>query len=64
MNKLLELSVRTRLFAFVVAAVLAVWGAYAYRTRLMRRRSRSFAPWMQTIEAPIFALVVGGALIW
>ena len=31
MNKLLELSVRTRLFAFVVAAVLAVWGAYAYQ---------------------------------
>ena len=31
MNKLLELSVRTRLFAFVVAAGLAVWGAYAYQ---------------------------------
>jgi len=29
-NALLELSVKTRLFAFILAAVLAVWGAYAY----------------------------------
>jgi cobalt-zinc-cadmium resistance protein CzcA len=31
MNKLIELSVRTRLFSFVLAAVLAVWGGYAYK---------------------------------
>ena len=30
MNALLELSVKTRLFAFVLALLLAVWGAYAY----------------------------------
>jgi len=30
MNALLELSVKTRLFAFLLAAVLGVWGAYAY----------------------------------
>ncbi|MFO0567401.1 MAG: CusA/CzcA family heavy metal efflux RND transporter [Polyangiaceae bacterium] len=31
MQKLLELSLKTRLFSFVLAAVLAVWGGYAYR---------------------------------
>jgi cobalt-zinc-cadmium resistance protein CzcA len=30
MDQLLQLSVRTRLFAFVLAAVLAIWGWYAY----------------------------------
>jgi cobalt-zinc-cadmium resistance protein CzcA len=30
LNALLELSVRTRLFAFVLAVVLGVWGLYAY----------------------------------
>ncbi|HEX4351811.1 MAG TPA: efflux RND transporter permease subunit, partial [Polyangiales bacterium] len=30
MNALLELSVKTRLFAFVLAAVLGIWGVYAY----------------------------------
>ena len=30
MNALLELSVRTRIFAFVLAVVLGVWGFYAY----------------------------------
>jgi cobalt-zinc-cadmium resistance protein CzcA len=29
-NALLELSVKTRLFAFVLALLLGVWGAYAY----------------------------------
>jgi cobalt-zinc-cadmium resistance protein CzcA len=30
MNALLELSVKTRLFAFVLAVILGVWGFYAY----------------------------------
>jgi cobalt-zinc-cadmium resistance protein CzcA len=30
LRALLELSVRTRLFAFVLAAVLGIWGAFAY----------------------------------
>jgi cobalt-zinc-cadmium resistance protein CzcA len=30
MNALLELSVKTRLFAFLLAAVLGAWGCYAY----------------------------------
>lgn len=30
MNALLELSLKTRLFAFVLAAVIACWGCYAY----------------------------------
>ncbi|MEY4579687.1 MAG: hypothetical protein RL701_4390 [Pseudomonadota bacterium] len=31
MNALLELSVKTRLFAFVLASVLGIWGLYAYK---------------------------------
>ncbi len=32
MEQLLQLSVKTRLFAFVLAAVLGVWGFYSYRS--------------------------------
>ncbi|MEZ4715169.1 MAG: hypothetical protein R2851_03625 [Caldilineaceae bacterium] len=60
----LDAIVRTLRRVYVTHRHLLEWTTSAQTARLMRRRSRSFAPWMQTIEAPIFALVVGGALIW
>ena len=35
MNALLELSVKTRLFSFLLAAVLGVWGFYAAKRNLL-----------------------------
>ncbi|MCB0158970.1 MAG: hypothetical protein KDD83_12620, partial [Caldilineaceae bacterium] len=60
----LDAIVRTLRRVYVTHRHLLEWTTSAQTARLMRRRSRSFAPWMQTIEAPIFALVTGGALIW
>ncbi|MCB9161176.1 MAG: hypothetical protein H6644_15250 [Caldilineaceae bacterium] len=49
----LDAIARTLRRVYVTHRHLLEWTTSAQTARLMRRRSRSFAPWMQTIEAPI-----------